>query len=45
MQELRGAGLIKLTKETLKVLDWDGLKRAGDFDPTYLHLEAESEAA
>jgi hypothetical protein len=23
---------------SLKVLDWDGLKEAGEFDPTYLHL-------
>ena len=27
------------------VLDWDGLKKAGDFDPTYLHLEQEQAAA
>jgi hypothetical protein len=29
----------------LQVLDWDGLKRVGDFDPTYLHLEQEQAAA
>src|SRR3954454_20453107 len=32
LQELRGAGLISLKGSTLKVLDWDGLKKAGDFD-------------
>jgi hypothetical protein len=44
LQELRGAGLISLKGSTLKVLDWDGLKKAGDFDPTYLHLEQEQAA-
>ncbi len=39
LQELRGAGLIRLEGGTLTVLNWEGLKEAGDFDPTYLHLE------
>src|SRR3712207_4139041 len=39
LQELRAAGLITLKGSTLTVLDWEELKRAGDFDPTYLHLE------
>jgi CRP-like cAMP-binding protein len=38
LMELRGAGLIKLSGAKLTVLDWEGLKRAGEFDPTYLHL-------
>ena len=38
LQELRGEGLISLQGETLKVLDWEGLQTAGEFDPTYLHL-------
>jgi CRP-like cAMP-binding protein len=38
LQDLRGAGLISLHGKTLKVLDWEGLKTMGDFDPTYLHL-------
>ena len=38
LQELRGAEVITLKGTTLRVLDWDGLKRIGDFDPTYLHL-------
>jgi CRP-like cAMP-binding protein len=39
LQELRGAGLISLSNNRLQVLDWDGLKRIGDFDPTFLHLK------
>jgi CRP-like cAMP-binding protein len=35
--ELRAAGLITLTKSTLTVNDWEGLKGLGEFDPTYLH--------
>jgi CRP-like cAMP-binding protein len=39
LQGLRGDGLIRLEGSTLKVLDWDGLRAAGDFNPGYLHLE------
>jgi len=38
LQDLRGNGLITLQGSSLKVLDWEGLQRAGEFDPTYLHL-------
>ena len=38
MQELRGDNLITLKGGKLRVLDWDGLAEAGDFDPNYLHL-------
>jgi len=38
LQDLRAADLIALKERTLEVLDWEGLKKAGDFDPTYLHL-------
>ena len=38
LQELRAAGLIRLEDRTLTVLNWEELKRVGDFDPTYLHL-------
>jgi CRP-like cAMP-binding protein len=38
LQELRSAGLISLHGKALKVLDWEGLKTTGEFDPTYLHL-------
>lgn len=37
-QELRSEGLIAWRNRTLKILDWEGLQRAGEFDPTYLHL-------
>jgi CRP-like cAMP-binding protein len=39
LMELRAAGLITLTKKDLTVLDWEGLKTLGEFDPTYLHQE------
>ncbi len=40
-QELRSEGLITWRGKTLTVNDWEGLKEAGDFDPTYLHLVPE----
>jgi CRP-like cAMP-binding protein len=39
LQELRGDGLITLNSGVLSVLDWEGLNKAGEFDPTYLHLD------
>jgi CRP-like cAMP-binding protein len=45
LKELRDAGLISLQKNVLSVLDWDGLKEAGDFSPAYLHLQNEQAAA
>ena len=39
LQELRGDGLITLKGSRLEVLDWEQLKQAGDFDPTYLHQD------
>ena len=39
LKDLRAAGLIRLEEGSLQVLDWQGLQRAGDFDPAYLHLE------
>ncbi len=39
LQTLRGEGLIALKGTTLRVLDWEGLQRVGDFDPGYLHVE------
>ncbi|HLM20878.1 MAG TPA: Crp/Fnr family transcriptional regulator [Propionibacteriaceae bacterium] len=45
LQALRSDGLIILKGDTLQVLDWDQLKQAGDFDPTYLHLQRKQEAA
>ena len=45
LQALRADGLIVLKGDTLQVPDWDQLKQAGDFDPTYLHLQRKQEAA
>ncbi len=39
LQKLRGEGLITLTRGSPTVNDWEGLKQAGEFDPTYLHLD------
>jgi CRP-like cAMP-binding protein len=38
MRALREAGLVAIKGRRLQVLDWEGLKRAGEFDPMYLHL-------
>jgi CRP-like cAMP-binding protein len=40
LQDLRGDRLIALHGGSLKVLDWERLQKAGEFDPTYLHLES-----
>jgi CRP-like cAMP-binding protein len=45
LQELRGDGLIQLGGGVLRILDWNGLKEAGEFDPTYLHMTEEAESA
>jgi CRP-like cAMP-binding protein len=45
LQELRGDGLIILKGSRLAVLDWEQLKQAGDFDPTYLHQDPAAETA
>jgi CRP-like cAMP-binding protein len=42
MQELRGDGLIKTNKASVIVKDWDGLREAGEFDPTFLHLRKQA---
>jgi len=39
MQELRGNGLIKTKNGSVIIEDWDGLREAAKFDPTYLHLQ------
>jgi CRP-like cAMP-binding protein len=38
LQDLRGENLITWRGNALTVLDWEGLKQAGEFDPAYLHL-------
>jgi len=45
LQELRGDGLIEWRSKSLTALNWEGLKKAGEFDPTYLHLDGAMEAA
>jgi CRP-like cAMP-binding protein len=45
LQEMRADGLIELKGERLTIPDWDKLKAAGDFEPTYLHLESHQAAA
>jgi CRP-like cAMP-binding protein len=39
LQELRGQELITLRGGFLHVLDWEGLKQAGEFNPAYLNLK------
>jgi CRP-like cAMP-binding protein len=45
IQELRAAGLIDLRRSALTILDWDGLTKAGEFDPMYLHIARDVGAA
>ena len=40
LQEIRGDGLIRSEGRTVRILDWEGLRAAGEFDPAYLHLAA-----
>lgn len=37
LQALRRDGFIQLTSGSLRILDWQGLREAGDFDELYLH--------
>jgi CRP-like cAMP-binding protein len=39
LQELRGDGLMDLRRGTLTIFDWEAFKKAGEFDPIYLHLD------
>ena len=43
LQTLRKNGLIELNGRSLKVLDWGGLREAGDFDELYLHHQLEAD--
>ncbi len=45
LQQMRAEGLIVTQGTRLTIPDWDKLKAAGEFDPTYLHLEQEDAAA
>jgi CRP-like cAMP-binding protein len=42
LQQMRAEGLIELTGNRLHIPDWQRLQAAGDFDPTYLHLETDA---
>ena len=44
LQTLRKNGLIQLTAKSLRVLDWQGLRNAGDFDELYLHQSVAGDA-
>jgi CRP-like cAMP-binding protein len=44
LQELRADGLIRSRGTQVQILDWEGLKEAGDFDPLYLHLRQDGNA-
>jgi CRP-like cAMP-binding protein len=45
LQQMRADGLIELKGDRLTIADAHRLKEAGEFDPTYLHLEQEDVAA
>ncbi len=38
LQQLRKKRLIEWQGDTVRILDWDGLQRVAEFDPTYLNL-------
>jgi CRP-like cAMP-binding protein len=44
LQDLRRDGLISFKGKVLTIPDWDALRRAGDFDPAYLHLREDRAA-
>jgi hypothetical protein len=39
------SNVIELKGDRLNIPDWDKSKQAGEFDPTYLHLESNKAAA
>jgi CRP-like cAMP-binding protein len=45
LMELRGEGLITLEKQKLTILNWQELQGYGQFDPLYLHMDVQPEAA
>jgi DNA-binding transcriptional regulator LsrR (DeoR family) len=45
LQALRRDGFIELTSGSLRILDWKGLRRAGDFDELYLHPPANNQSS
>ena len=45
LQELRGSGLIHSKNGLMIIQDWEKLKQAANFDPSYLHLKKGEPAA
>ncbi len=45
LMSLGEAGLISRAHRSVRIADWNGLMAAGDFDPTYLHLSGDPNAA
>lgn len=45
LQELRGENLVSFQAGWLTIHNWDRLAEAGEFDPTYLHLDEPQMAA
>lgn len=37
LQDLRGRGLLDFDQHLVSILDWEELRRVGQFDPSYLH--------
>ena len=42
LKELRESGLVSFRSGEVDILDWEGLKRAAEFDPAYLYLDRRS---
>jgi CRP-like cAMP-binding protein len=45
LRSLKDEGLLTMTKGWVKILDWAGLAKAGEFDRLYLHLPENQKAA
>jgi CRP-like cAMP-binding protein len=45
LQDLRKDGLLVFERGEVSIPNWEALKEAGEFDPTYLHLDREEDAA
>jgi CRP-like cAMP-binding protein len=43
LQELRRQELFEFRSGKVTIYDWDGLTRAGEFDPSYLHVESRND--
>lgn len=44
LSDLKGWGLVSLTRKSFITEDWDGLAALGQFDPHYLHLQSRDAA-